>query len=281
MDSTGKVSAEGKLKVTYENGKLIVNQTEETAYGATYKVLVRANSYAPAVTLTVTVPTREKSNITATLNTKGSIDVIRDGSALTVTPVYKNVIDGKRLEEKLIFTKTVKTVTEDATDLFFYTENADGSFTVTKRDGAELDHSAKYSVQLVAYNGEEKVCETKPKAITVKMGTAKLTVASQSATLFAKDRNDRVVFWFDTTDTTLNGIAEVKIKEAANDKLFEIISYGDGIYAIAFKDKKVDSSFLTQKSASKAVTVTLNVTLDGNETTKVNAALKLKLTVVK
>ena len=48
------------------------------------------------------------------------------------------------------------------------------------------------------------------------------------------------------------------------------------VQALSFKDGKVDSKLL-----GKTVTLNLNVILDGNESSKINATVKLKLTIMK
>ena len=275
MDSTGKNSAEGKLEVTYQNGKILVNQTEETEYGKTYKVLIKATSYSPAVTLQVVIPAANKSVVTATVKASGKIDVIRDSTSITVTPTYKNCTAQAERTESLIILNA-KNV--DVTDLFLIGRNDNGSFNIRRNPEAKLDHSQKYKVKLIAaFNGT--TVETKEVSLSVSMGSTKLAVAAKDATLFAKDKNDRVVFTFNTTDATQNSVSKVTVKE---DTMFDVLDYGNGTYALAYKDGKVHKNLLaTGKTTSKAVTVTLNVTLDGNETTKTNAALKLKVTVVK
>ena len=81
---------------------------------------------------------------------------------------------------------------------------------------------------------------------------------------------------FTTEDTTLNKVAKVQIKDAKLADQFEIFDYGNGQYAIGFKDGNVDKSLI-----GKTVTVTLNVFIEGNPSAKANAAVSIKLTVVK
>ena len=115
--------------------------------------------------------------------------------------------------------------------------------------------------------------------LKLKMGSTKLVTQSSDTTLFAKDKNDRALVWFESKDATLNEVAKVEFKDAKQAQMFGLIGYGNGVYAIAFENG-VDSS-LVGKSATKTVTVTLNVFIEGNPTEKANTTAKVKLTVVK
>lgn len=276
MDKSGKKSAGGKLDIFWGGDMLYIFTNDDTQYGATYKLLVRANSYSPAATLTITVPSESKSGITSGLKAKGTIDVIRDGTAVILTPSYKNVASQSWKQETLEFFQTVNGETGDAGDLFDYTANEDGTFTVCKAEGAKLDHTARYTVRLVStVNG---CAETISKAISlpVKQGSAKLTLTVREGTLFSLDRHSRKEFTVRAGDGTLNPICRIEIADAGYKDLFEIVDYGNGEYAIGFREGAASSV-----PAGKTLTLSLNVFLSGNETAKANTTLKLKLTVVK
>jgi hypothetical protein len=103
---------------------------------------------------------------------------------------------------------------------------------------------------------------------------------TQSKTLFAKDKNDLVVFWFDINDSTQNELVKVQIKESSYRDMFDLLECGDGIYALAFKDGQVHNSLITEK-ARKSVSLTLSLYLEGNQTSTANKTFTLKVTVVK
>ena len=271
MDRTGKNPSDG-LTVDYRNGKLELAVNENTQYGATYKVLVRANATSSAVTLTVTVPALKSSAIKVSLKAKNSIDVVRGATAVTVTPSYKNSrITGT--EELFVYSSADK-YAEPVNHLFHIDRNGQGQYILTAAEG--LDHSKTYKVQLVTtYAGLEPVKSSLVK-ITVKMGSAKLTLSTADRTMFAKDRNDRLAFTMTKKDAALNDIREITVKDARYADKLEVIGYGNGEFAVVFKDGKVDPSLV-----GKTVTVNLNIFLEGNETTKVNTTAKLKITVVK
>ena len=269
-------AAPDALNLRYTQGTLTVSLGNGAAFGSTYKVVLRANEFAAPVTLTVTVPTEAKSKITGSLKVSGTLDVIRDGSAVTVTPVYKNMTDCAHMEEQLLIYSSADRYAQPMNHLFDIRRDGSGAFIITKTAGAALDHTRTYKVQLVTVLGGRVVVETKLASLKVKMGAAKLTVGTKDATLFGKDRNDRIDFTLVSKDETLNTAKSVTIKDAKYRDAFEVYDYGSGQFAIGFKDGQVDSKLL-----GKTVTLTLNVTLDGNESGKINTTVKLKLTVIK
>jgi hypothetical protein len=260
----------GKLDVTFANGQLTVATNGATQYGKTYKITLQAHADAPASTLTVTIPTITRSEVTVTLKTSGKIDVIRDGSAVTVTPAYKNILDTSAAEEELFIYNSKKV---QVNDLFHIEPNGDGSYTITKAEGAALT-AGTYKIKLAAKIGEQEI-ESKQISLSVTMATPKLTTLTSDTTLFAKDKHDRAMVWFETADTALNEIDRVEIKDAKYQNTFEIIDYENGQFAIAFKDG------VPENLIGKTVTLNLNIFIDGNQTAKANATVKVKLTIVK
>ena len=256
---------------------MTVSTNDATVYGKSYKIVLKANEYGTAATLTVSVPAQAKSIPTVTIKAAGKIDVIRDGSALTVTPTYKNCITTTHAEETVTISNSKK---EDVTSLFTITPNGKGGYTVTKAEGAALP-TGTYKVKLAANFGAVEIA-SKEVSMSVAMGAAKLTTVTTDTTLFAKDKNDRALVWFEAADATLNEVSSITFKNAKQAQMFEIIDYGGGLFAIGFKDGVVDKSLLASgKTTSKTVTVSLNVFINGNETSKTNATANVKLTVVK
>ena len=270
-DSKG-AAAPDALNIRCEKGILTVSLGEGAVYGGSYKVLLKANAYASPVTLTVSVPTEAKSKITATLKATGTLDVIRDGSAITVMPTYKNVTDCAEMEEQLL----IYSAGENVSHLFDIRRNESGAFVITKAEGAALDHTRTYKLQLVTTFNGTVTTESKQVNLKVKMGSAKLEAKAEEATLFGKDKYDRLDFTLVSRDGTLNGIQSLTVKDAKYQDVFEVYSYGNGQFAIGFRNGTVDSKLI-----GKTVTLTLNAKLEGNETTKVNGAVKLKFTITK
>ena len=117
--------------------------------------------------------------------------------------------------------------------------------------------------------------ETKLMNMSVVMGSAKLTVKTESTNLFANDKQDRALVWFTAADKTLNEVAKIEIKDAKYQGIFKIYDYGNGQFAIGF------AGDVPKDLAGKTVTLNLNVYLTGNETAKPNTTAKVKLTIVK
>ena len=69
------------------------------------------------------------------------------------------------------------------------------------------NHTLKYKAQLeTKIPGKAEPIKSNQISLSVKMGAAKLSIKSSGTTLFAKDRNDRAVVWFESSDATLNGV---------------------------------------------------------------------------
>ena len=166
----------------------------------------------------------------------------------------------------------VRSDNQVVTDQFDIVKNTDGTYSVAIAKGAQIDMSKKHQLQLVAKFGIVEV-SAKPIALNIKMGSAKLT-AETEGTLFSKDKHSRMNLRFTRADAALNGVARVEIKDAKQANMFDLIDYGNGAWAIGFKDGKVDKSLV-----GKTVTVALNVFIEGNTSAKPNATLKLKLSI--
>ena len=266
MDKSGKQPAEGKLGIAWKDGKLQISTNSKTEYGATYKLLISAEAGAVPTALTVTIPAEAKSNVTATLKVKGNLDVIRS-SAVLVIPGYKNCSAATPKTEQL---RIVRSDNQVVTDQFDIKRNDDGTYLVSVAAGAKIDLTKKHQVQLVTTFGSTAI-QAKPGNLSIKMGSAKVT-AQVEGTLFAKDKNSRVTLTFSSADTTLNDVARIEIKDAKYADIFEIFDYGNGQFAIGFKNGKTIQS-------AKPINLVLNIFIEGNTGTKPNATGKLKLSI--
>ena len=264
-DKSGKQSMNGKLDIAWNDGKLVIGTNTATEYGATYKLLIAAEEGAAQTALTVTVPAENKSGVTVTLKAKGNLDVIRN-NAVIVTPTYKGCLAATPKTEELI---VVRSDDQIVTEQFDIVKNGDGTYAVSIAEGAQIDLTRKYQIRMVS----SVAASVKPVQMKITMGTAKLSLVAEDTDLFANDRNDRASFRITTTDKNLKNVARVEIKDARYAGLFEVIDYGSGRYAIGFK---ADPAL-----AGKTVTLNLNVFLEGNDSAKANATVKIKLTIVR
>lgn len=258
------------LKVDPVDGKLEISLQADAEYGKTYPITVSAYEGAPAVKLNVAV-LKQTVKAKSTIKASGTLDLIRDGTAITIKPTYTNVlnVDLEKAVLKIYSSRDsyqIPVKTLDAEDGVFVIDSSVIS-----------DSSFKYKAELETplYEGEDPIRSNRI-SLNVKMGSAKLTVRTSDTTLFAKDGNDRALVWFETKDAALNAVADIAVKDAKYQNLFEEISYGNGVFAIGFAGKNADESLV-----GKTVTVTLNVFMKGNETQKANTTAKVKLTVVK
>ena len=271
MDSTGKNSAEGCLDLTYSSGCLTVGTNDATRYGATYKLLIQATAFDKPVTLTVKIPAQQNSKVTASLKASGAIDVIRDASSVIVRPTYKNYAGLTPLEKVLTIFSSAdgKTYAEDVTSHFRITPNADGSYTVTKLPGEQLNAGLKYRAVLTLPG----VANSDPAYVSlpVKSGSAPVKL-SGTAVLYKNDRFSRSPIPFTVTDGAMNPISRVEIKDPKLAQLYEVYSYGNGEFAIGFKNDTVGAGV-------KSGNVALEVYVDGNASAKSNASVTLKLNI--
>lgn len=267
MDQTGTQPADGKLDVAWNRGKLQISANTKTEFGATYKILVAAAENAAQTVLAVIIPAMDKSAVTGTLKIKGNLDVIRSGSVL-VTPSYRNCASDTERTEKLT---VVCSDNRDVTDQFEVVQNADGTYTLSIAQGAEIDLTQKYQVHLAATFGTT-VIQAKPAQLKITMGSAKLTAVTEG-TLFANDKHSRINLRFTAADAALNRVARVEIQDTGYSELFEVFRYSNGGFAIGFKDGKTVGS-------AKPITLPLSVYLEGNGTGSANATVKLKITVI-
>ena len=266
-DKTGKITYDydkWPLYVDCYYGMLYISVNENTEYGATYKVLVAADEGYKVSTITVKIPTEEKSTVTATVKAKGSIDTIRGESKIVFTPTYKNTLMPPQAEVILVYSSA-----DNYQQPIYLVEGLE----LTNFDA---DTTLKYKAKAVALFTGEVMVETPLVSITVKTGTAKVK-ASGTPKLYIKDKSSRSTFTLTNSDETLNAITNVQIKDAKYAAMFELYNYGSGQYAIGFKGDPNETGAAKLTSAS----ITLNVWHDGNETTKPDSTVTVKVTLVK
>jgi len=272
LDSGGELVNNNKLYVTWKNDKIRIELGADAKYGESFQIRLKANEYSSASVIKVSIPVENKSKISLNLKAKGSIDVIRQGSEVVITPTYKNCTDSKPWEEKILVFTSADNYKEPVDGVFLVERNDIGQFILTQ--AGAVDPNLKYKVCLVSKLGDVRI-KSKLTNISVKMGNAPIIMEAEDTILFAKDKYDRAVFKVFSKDDTLNKVQTITVN-GKYQKLFEIIDYGNGEFAIGFKDYFVDSSI-----KGKSVSLNLSVYMEGNETTKANAVVKLRLKVLK
>ena len=266
------------LDIETTGNALIIRLKAAAVEGKTYPVSVSAYQGAPVVKLNVAV-LKKGSVIKSTIKATGTLDVIREGTAITIKPTYTNYLNENVDEDAVLKIYSSKDSFKKAI-AEVYAEN--GIFTI---DSSIIgNHTLKYKAQLeTKIPGKTDPIKSNQISLSVKMGAAKLTAKSSGTTMFAKDRNDRAIVWFEAADASLNDVSSVKIKDAKYKDVFEIIDYRDGSFAIDFKDGKLHESIAKQleKKSSVSITLSLDVFMEGNESAKANTTQKVKLTIVK
>ena len=256
--------AQEPLKPQWSDGKLTVtvNTTAET--GKTYRLVLQATEKDPAVTLSVRIL---DTAVTASLRAKGAIDVVRSSTSITVTPSYRNYMGLVDIHPQLTIESGNGRIYQSVeAGLFNIVQNGNGTCTITKAPGAKVDTTLKYRAKLTCDNCAKPAYVN----LAVKSGTAKVSV-SGAPVLYKADRYSRCAFRLTTTDKTLNPIVRTEIRDVKYRNLFEIHSYGNGEFAIGFKDNLVPTGRFPSS-------VVLNVYADGNSTRSV-ASVTLKLQV--
>ena len=238
----------------------------------TYTATITADLGGETLSKSVNFTVKRSSGIpTAALSLKasGSIDVLRPGTSVTVTPTVKNRYGYTLFPDDISITRTYDgtrkaKVQEDATGLFSVAVQ-NGKYTITALPGAQVSHADKFSVQ-----ADVAGLSSKAVALSVKQGAARLGISSKSVTLLKTDRYSRGNLLLSVMDPSLAGIARVELdSKSKNSSLFSLLDLGGGRYAIGYAGGLI--------TTSKAQTVKLQVYLIGNETAKPNTTLSVKV----
>ena len=240
-----------------ENLHLAVN--DQTAYGASYTVAVKAAENQPEAVLTVTIPAQAASNVTVSAKTSGFIDVIRDGSEIVVTPSYKNYWGLTAIDKtaRVFWAKDGRNFTEDVTAAFRLSWDEGGKLHLQRAGNLEL--TGKYRLELVVQGAQ------KPALVNVKLKSGAAKVTAASVVLYAKDANTRAELKFTSQETGLNPIARVEARSA--EYTIENLSYGG--FAIRPAPGR------TLRSGK----VALNLFFEGNTTAKPNATVTIPVEI--
>ncbi len=249
--------------------KLTANGEPATGtYTATVAAYVGADEpVTKSVNFTVKRSAESKVPVSVSLKAAGSIDVLRPGTAVTLTPTVKNDYTYELTPADVKVTKTYDGTTKakvntDATDQFDVAVQ-NGKYVITEKAFGTIFHTDKFSVQATVEGATSK-------AVTLKVvqGKAKVTQSVKAVTLLKTDRYSRGEVVLTLPDKALAGIAKVEL-DAKSAALFSLTDLGNGKYAIGYAGNLITST--------KAQTVKLRVFLDGNLTGTPNAMISVKV----
>lgn len=258
-----------QFRIQQNGGTISVSAREQLAQGNTYTASLQTDldndgqyDCQTSVKLNVKWSNPAKVPASVTLKASGSIDVIRPGTSITLTPMFKNWYGHTLQPEDLQFYRS-GTVIDPAP---FHVTVKDGSYVITS-NGAQS--SAKYTVAFCAQQGGKTV-SSKPVALKVKMGTVKVTLSTKEVTLLKNDRYDRGYFRLVVTDPTVSKIDRVG-RLVSGSTEYNVVEIGNGEFAVEFSSRV---------PAKKAETIKLTIYFEGNTTPrKPNATVSLKAKV--
>ncbi len=210
-----------------------------------------------------------------TLKTRGSIDVVRPGSYVTITPTIKNYYLHTLKESDLVFCRVVgKTAVpiENEDECPFQVELVGNQFRISQKSGRTVNQlTEKFSVFMNLDNGKVSA----KKALNVKMSTAKVTKSVKTVTLLRTDRFSRGTVVINVTTAGLAPIDWEKTaakfispKDASGNPFYELKVLENGACAICYAGNAINPLV-------KAGTVKIPVFLKGNISTKANATVSV------
>ena len=252
-------AADGLAKGTY-------NVSVLTDFGSAEPVLKN-------VLITVKESAPGKVQPSLSLKASGSIDVLRPGTKVTLTPTVKNCYTQTLAPGDLTVTRTYDSarkayVTEDVTGWFDVTvEN--GKYVVAPKGGVALRHADKFNVKAEVQTDGEPLYSG---AVTLKVtqGKVKVKQSVKSVTLLKFDRYSEGEVRLTVADPALTGIAYVELDSKSAAK-FDLKDLGNGVYAIGYAGDLI--------TTAKGATVKLRVFMSGNLTSKPNATISVKVVI--
>ncbi len=253
-------------------GNVIILTAGEGLQVGTYTATVKADCGSVTVEKTVKIKVNDKAAAQSiTLKGKGTIDVLRPGTAVTLTPSFKNCYEHE-LTDVVIMTKSKVTVTEK-----FDWEEIDGKIVISVKDGEKVSHAEKYTVSAVyKVNGTDVTVQSKAAALSVKQGKSSAKISTKKVQLLKNDRFSTAEVEISLTDETVSGIDRINfVSPKINGvDVYTLRELGNGRYAIAF-----NNNTLPAKKKYKGGTVKIQIFMKGNETAKANTTFKVKVTV--
>lgn len=133
--------------------------------------------------------------------------------------------------------------------------------------------SGTYGISLRVKDGSKVICESAISTLAIVKNKPKITASRTTGDLLLKDCFDRTDVITLNLDDNYRGIREVCL-DGASAQWFQLIPISETEYAIGWKDNKLPVGW--KNGTTK--TVTLNICLEGSQTVKANASVKVKIT---
>ena len=266
------------LNAEYVDGKLLISFTgvTEAYYGKTFTISLKARDVKEdrdrAVNVSVVIPKKDVQ-IGAKLAVKGYVDIVRGSTSAVITPTYLNYSGGEILTPEITIVKYAAgdrkylSPMGDASDAFDVVRNDNGTFTVTRKPGAQIDlvdYKYRAEMHFRGKNVDPGLVTTSVVALPVRSNSVRVTT-SGTPVLYKSDKYSRATFRLNIADAAVNSIKDV----TSNNAQYQVEYLGNGECAIYFKDWKSTTKY--------AGSVQLNVFVDGNENAAVKPSVRLTI----
>ena len=274
-------SAKEKFSIRQSGNVFTLTAIDDSVETGSYTATIEADYESGTLEKTVnfTVKKAAKTPVKSmTLKSSGKIDVLRPGTSVKLTPVFKNVY-GVDLEADFSVSviMTYDGVYNQVRDLdwtfYFDIEVVDNkSWVITPRPEALISHKDKYKVVVTGCG----ISASKENALKMVQGKATIKQDKKSVTLLKTDCHSRGEVNLSLTDASLKGIKEVQFvspKDKSGREYFALRDLGDGRCEIAYNEDLLPANIKKLKTQ----TVKLKVFLEGNETKTPNKTLTVKV----
>lgn len=266
------------LKAEYVDGKLLISLTgvNEAYYGKTFTISLKDRRDVRedrAVNVSVVIPKKDVQ-IGAKLAVKGYVDIVRGSTSAIITPTYLNYSGEGSLSPVIHIVKysvsdrNYLTPVGKADEDFDVVRNDNGTFTVTRKPGVQIDLvHYKYRAEMgFGENAPDGLTTTPVVALPVRSNSVRVTTIG-TPVLYKSDRYSRATFRLDIPDAAVNSIQDV----TSNNSQYQVEYLGNGECAIYFNTKTWTP--ITRYAGS----VQLNVFVDGNANAAVKTTVRLTI----
>ena len=263
-DSKNVILLEQPLDITLQDNAVKVAVNDKTAYGATYRVVLKLDETEKTTILTVKTLAESKSAVKLSISVKGKLETGYLDKSVTITPKWTSLTGGADILEniKIYEVKGGKANTAvDMTENFEITANENGTYDIKFKDADSLEKinpKAKYVV--VTENANVKgynVQDSKAISLTITHTKAKVNQNTKTVSLYLNDRYSQGIVKLSLKDKKMSKISKVELADSTVSAFYEIKDLGNNEFAICYKDCEIAEKI-------KAGTLKLRVYLEGN-----------------